>query len=553
MFKTKRVTAICAVVALAVFASCVAASAQMTRLAAPTARIAPVLGQNLLASKLGAISDPSLGSVATMGYAGGKSYGAGAGKLGLIGENGLVASSLIAVPVQRPAGISEYASGRLLLGDAASNSIFVVDPGSKRSSKLLSLASLQADQKMDTAGILKNCELASLAFDGKLIFAAVRAGYASSIFKIDPATKRVLGHAWAPGSDPAAMQFSNGNLYVLDGAGQKIRRYDSSFNLSMDSADTGVADGKGLAIVNGEARILSQSARSVTRLRLDLSKFTGVVAAPQTLDISSIQGQVIVPMPIGQKYAVLISTLPAQSGYDEMWNDLVWLYKTLRGYGYTEQNIYVLYANGYDYICPNPMYRMSEWVTDLPATMPAINAVFMGLKNGNPSLGIQKVTANDKLLIWTHGPGYGNAYSGYLVAYGGAYLYDAQFAAWVNSLPCKRAIFMQQVSSGSFADNFTNPLTFISTACMGGQYSYRADTEKEYYGGRYYNHGEFGYHINCALSQHLRNGSVCNSDYNSNGKASAREAHQWDMTHENRPEVPQFRDVGGVGVNFHVR
>ena len=115
-----------------------------------------------------------------------------------------------------------------------------------------------------------------------------------------------------------------------------------------------------------------------------------------------------------------------------------------------------------------------------------------------------------------------------------------------------RAIFMQQCRSGGFIDNLSNSKTFISTACRADENAQPADTENETYGGQPYSHGEYNYYITSAIAGATATGSSVNADENRNGKVSAREAHQWETSHESRAEHPQMND-GGVGHTFIVK
>jgi hypothetical protein len=228
------------------------------------------------------------------------------------------------------------------------------------------------------------------------------------------------------------------------------------------------------------------------------------------------------------------------------------MYKTLFAAGYTKDNIYVLYGNGTDFASANPKYQYPETVTDFPATIAWVNKVFDGLKNGDAASGIKQMTTSDTLFAWTfdHGSGSDPAY---LCLMDGD-LRDIEFAAKLNAVNYqKRAIFMQQCRSGGFIDNLKNSKTFISTACRPDQNAQAADTENESYGGKTYWHGEYNYHIICALSGLNPSGAAVNADSNSNGKVSAKEAHDWNVTHESRAEVPQSDGSVAVGDSFHIK
>jgi len=136
----------------------------------------------------------------------------------------------------------------------------------------------------------------------------------------------------------------------------------------------------------------------------------------------------------------------AESGYDEFWNDTVWMYKALLAAGYKENNIYVLYGWGNDHVSANPSYQHTGKVTDFPATVAWVNKVLNGLKNGDPSVGVNKITSLDSLFVWVfdHGGGSNPAY----FCLRDGVCYDSDFASRVNLLPCKeRASVWQSKSS----------------------------------------------------------------------------------------------------------
>jgi len=256
--------------------------------------------------------------------------------------------------------------------------------------------------------------------------------------------------------------------------------------------------------------------------------------------------------PKPQRIAVLICGDLAESGYDEFWNDTVWMYKTLVAAGFRKDYIYVLYGNGNDYVSANPNYKCTEKVTDFAATTANVNLVLDGLKNGNATYGILKMMPIDYLYVWTfdHGSG-GNP--AYLCLRDGS-MADTAFASKLNAIVSKsRAIFMQQCRSGGFIDNVKGPYAFVSTACRSSENAHRADTENDLYGGAYYHHGEYNYYVISAFAGKTATGAAVNADSNSSGKVSALEAHNWMVSHENQPEVPQMDNSGSVGGSFYIK
>jgi hypothetical protein len=512
---------------------------------APTG-VEPV-GQGLAAARLASLQHDSLSRLTALGEANGQVFGAGSGVVAAIGDAGLDASTTIPVPAKRASGLSAFTPGQLIVGDAADSSIFAVDIAAKQATKLFTLKELNA-RGIRAATVLQDGELAGLAFDGKFIYAGVKAGYSSSIFKIDPSTKTVVGHGWAPGPNPSAMQFYKGSLFVLEADRQAIRRLDSNLQLSLQQVDVPVQDGRGLVMSDQGAKVLSPGRKSIENIKFD----TGIMVQSRLIkDLvsSKVSAGAITAIMAPQKYAVLICGDVAESGFDEFWNDTVWLYKTLRQKGYTKERIYVLYGNGTDYASANPTYQMpGETVTDFSATAANVSMVFDGLKNGDAAHGIAQMKDNDTLFVWTFDHGSGGPTNSSLCLVG-ADMTDTDFAAKLNAVAYeKRAVFMQQCRSGGFIDNLSNPKTFISTACRGSENAHEADTEKEIVGGKTYHHGEYNYYLISAFSGATPTGSAVNAK-GADGKCSAFEAHQWVATHENMPEVPQYNNQA-IGDNF---
>ena len=501
-------------------------------------------------SRLGVVNNQALGNLTALTEINGKMYGAGANFVAIIGENG-AASKTIRTNISKAAGIATHSASTLIIGDSSANTISVFNIGSEKTTPLLNMKNVRYNpQKILAGDVMTSGVMSSIASDGQNIYVAYKAGYSSSIFKINPKTQQVLAHSWSPGPDPDAMTFANNKLFILDGSGKKIRHLDSNLILSHEWIDINVQEGKGLIIRGDEIKVLSPKAKSIIKMKPLLSLATLQVTR---LKINkSIAAAAVEMFKQPQKYAVLICGDVAESGYDEFWNDTCWMYKTLRDAGYRAQNIYVLYGNGNDYISGNPKYQTTERVTDFPATVTWVNKVFDGLKNGDAANGIMKMKDNDTLFLWTFDHGAGDQ-PAYLCLMDGG-IADTNFANKLNAVPyANRAIFMQQCRSGGFIDDLQNSKTFISTACRSHENASRSDSENEYYNNKWYHHGEYNYYIICALNGKTPAGTTVNADSNNNGKLSMREAHAWHTTHENESVVPQMNDMGNVGLNFHIK
>lgn len=483
----------------------------------------------------------------------GLTYAAGGGALAQLNPEGGVTKS-VPIGITRVAGLAPFRSGKLLVGDAATNTIFSVDASTGASTKFLALSEISRDE--DPIGTLSSsgAELASIAFDGASVYAAVRAGYSSAVYQINADTKRVTRHAYTPGPDPDAMQFVDGALFIVTNKGSELRRFTPDLKLNVEIIR--LQPGNGLLIKGDTIKRIAQAET------LSIQRTAAISANRFTLPVTQNQGRIVLSQAaldliknvdldalVSRKYAVLICGDVAESGYNEFWNDTLWMYKTLINKGYTPERIFVLYGDGNDFISPNPRYQYPQKVTDFAATSTWVNRVFDGLKNGDAAIGVPKMTENDTLFLWAFDHGGGNNPA--TLGLRDGYMSDTTFAAKVNAIPYEtRTIFMQQCRSGGFIDNLTNNKTYIYTACRSFENAHRADTENELFGDIWYCHGEFNYHVICALSGAAPDGTGINADSNSNGKVSMTEAAAWNTNHENQPEVPQVDNTGGVGAGF---
>ncbi len=510
-------------------------------------KLSPISAGALTVKQGATISRKELSDLRSMCDIKGQIYAAGSEKVVLLDDKGAVTRT-IKTAIKTPT-IARQDDATLIIGDCGSKIIYTMDIASGQTAKLLALDSVKINN-MPRAQVINSGKLMSVASDGKHIYAAFSAGFSSSILKIDPLKGEVVAHGWAPGDNPAAMVYDKDNLFVLEATGKQIRRLDKSLKPSLRYVDIPAVDGKGIILRGNEFQVLSPSVQSITTIQTDVSKMTAASTSVQLISPNIIKA-VLADIAVPQKYAVLICGDIAESCYycDSFWNDTLWMYKTLLAKGYTKENIYVLYGNGADFASANPRYQYGETITDFPATVGWVNTVFDGLKNGDAANGIQKVDSNDSLFVWTFDHG-GGSNPAYLCLMDGD-MSDTSFAAKLNAVSYrKRAIYMQQCRSGGFIDNLANNTTYISTACRSNENAHAADTENEVYNGVTYWHGEYNYHITSAISRATPSGAAVNADTNSDGKVSAAEAHQWNVSHESRTEVPQSSDTGGVGGTF---
>jgi hypothetical protein len=280
------------------------------------------------------------------------------------------------------------------------------------------------------------------------------------------------------------------------------------------------------------------------------------------------------------KYAVLISGDWAESGYDEFWNDVVLMREMLLANNFEDQNIFILYADGNDFVDATRTYARYDPVainrppranrpasfTDYPATKAEVQAVFDGLANGDNNRGIPEMTENDFLFVWTFDHGgtfdHGDTTAGYshsILCLWGIDIRDDEFASAVDPIPCRSRVFcMQQCFSGGFIDDLSNDKTVILTACRGDELAWQANDaptqENEIVNEARYDHGEFNYHlISALLKQAVNGGAPVNADTTGNGLVSMLELFNYVENHDNRPEHPQYDDgSNNIGGNIHV-
>ena len=510
----------------------------------------------LTAARMGAIQNAQLaGQLTSLCDLDGQMFGAGSGRIVAIGENGQITRT-INTPISNPS-IARYSANTLVIADCGKGIIYLMDiqilpngppPPPKKQFAISELAVPRGLRYAESA--LKN-PMSAVASDGKFIFVATRAGFSSSIFKIDPATKQVVGHCWAGGDDPVAMVWQESGLLVLHSRRQQIRRFTHELQTIDKFINVPVTNGRGLIIRGDEIRVVSAADNGIVRMRGDIASIKraqhNVVAI--SVNIGAIIGAILAP----QKYALLICGGRAQDFWGEcFWNDTVWIYKALIGAGYAPENIYVLYADGADYNSADPTYQYPGKVTDYPATYAWVTKVIDGMKNGDAANGIAKMKDNDTLFVWTFDHG-GGGQDAYLCLYNGDYITDTDFANHLNAVPyATRAIYMQQCHSGGFIDNLANSKTFISTACGANECASVADTENEQYNGNWYSHGEYNYYVISAINKANPLGGAVNADTSGDNKISANECHVWEATHKSRPETPRMSD-GGCGNTFIVK
>lgn len=486
----------------------------------------------------------------------GQTYGAGPKLIAQIGEDGKVGKTFPTTIAR--ASISPHGTGALVVGDLTNKTISLFDARSGAIKPLFGLAGIMDSSRDKSPGghLLQDGKLAAVASDGNHIYVAMEAGFSSAIFKIDPATKRIVERGWVSAGDPTAMVHENGALFVLVGNGSQVRRFTPALQRSKDNIDLPAAGATGIGIRGVEIRTLTsgQIARAtVAASELSASTILATIERPVLIPAKT-RPRTFPRLNVPKRYAVLITGDLAENFWGEcFWNDTVWLYKTLLSNGYAAEDIFVLYGDGADYASPNAAYQHPSRVTDFAATSGNVNAVLDGLKSGDAARGIPKMDTNDTLFMWTFDHGGRSGTESTLCLRDGCMLASA-FSAKANAIEYQqRAIFMQQCFSGGFIPLLQNNKTYISTAARFDEVARPADTENEVVGGRTYSHGEYDYWITSALNRLTPVGAAVNADTSADTYLSMAELHAWNAGHESLPETPQMNDMGGVGALFKMK
>lgn len=263
-----------------------------------------------------------------------------------------------------------------------------------------------------------------------------------------------------------------------------------------------------------------------------------------------------------QKYAVLISSnkvIADDVAYHSVWwYDTVLMYKMLKENGFKDENIFVLYGDGADfntgYNYYNSNIQFGHSITDYPNHKVNIQNIFSWLANGNSSEKIKKMKKKDYLFVWEmgHGSGYGPGSCDLTmhISNTGETVTDTEFAGYINSIPAyrKKNVMIMTCHAGGMIDNLnaagSNIVTQTSSTCI----------ESSYEGNGTYdvNHAEFTYDIANALREQKTDGTPVNSDANTNGKVSLKEAYSYTSINM-VTSTPQEGDPDGISQKTHIK
>jgi hypothetical protein len=256
-----------------------------------------------------------------------------------------------------------------------------------------------------------------------------------------------------------------------------------------------------------------------------------------------------------QKFALLYSGgINSWSAYTRYWNDLKFMYLTLRNqYGFTDSNIVVVYKNGTGEDTDIPV--------DFAASPTGLNSAIVHLRSA------MKPADDFFVFVTNHGGGYHQGHGGNeggradgapgdeIDSFGydeATYYYgqttndvwDDDFSNWINSLNFHRMIAVfEQCFSGGFLHDLKSCNRVLISAASEFEYSW---------GGGPGNHDMFSYHFTCAINQADHAGAALgtNPDTNGDGKVSMLEAFLYAKANDTKSETPYLEDSGdGVGSN----
>ena len=252
-------------------------------------------------------------------------------------------------------------------------------------------------------------------------------------------------------------------------------------------------------------------------------------------------------------YALLFSGgINSGNAHARYWNDLKYMYMTLKKKGYTDDRIVVIYKDG---VAGD---AVGDMPVDYAATSTGINDAFAFLKG--------KMDSNDQLLFFAtnHGGGFHQAEN---VNYSGAtdsdgdeidtYLKDETIFYYNQS-----GVITDDLMAQKFADLKMGTFIAVLEPCFSGGFLrdlsgngrviISAANEFEFSwgrsGGQY---DEFSYHFTAALNGQTPEGTTVNADQNGDGSVSMYEAYRYAKTNDGAAEHPKYDDNGDkVGTDY---
>ena len=226
------------------------------------------------------------------------------------------------------------------------------------------------------------------------------------------------------------------------------------------------------------------------------------------------------PPQVPKKYAILLSGgVDASYNYPRYLKDLTFMRSTLISkYGYTDANIYVLYADG----------TGPSWV-DYSATKANLLMVFNILQS--------TMSGNDELFVFVTNHG-GQITSGTNQAkiwlWNYEWIADWEFASKVDALPAQaqKYFLFEQCYGGGMIDNLAGPNRSIATAASWNEPSWACDGSGDY-GHSALEYDEFSLH----WTQRM----------NSSPGSTLKQAFNYANSADSSSETPQYSDPSGIG------
>ncbi|MFN0201093.1 MAG: hypothetical protein ACKVTZ_06205 [Bacteroidia bacterium] len=243
-------------------------------------------------------------------------------------------------------------------------------------------------------------------------------------------------------------------------------------------------------------------------------------------------------------YALLFSGgANSANAHIRYWNDLKYMYQTLKKQGYTDERIVVVYKNG--------IGEDSGMPVDYAASISGLENAFAYLND--------KTDGNDQLFFFAtnHGGGFHTAE---VANKGGladdnadeidtrsidetVYYYnenvsirDDYFTAKIAELNVGKFIaVLEPCFSGGFLRDLRGKDRVIISAASEFEYSWAR-------AGLMYD--EFSYHFTAALNGVTPEGGSVNADTNGDGWVNMLEAYKYAKTHDAAPESPKYEDNG---------
>lgn len=251
-------------------------------------------------------------------------------------------------------------------------------------------------------------------------------------------------------------------------------------------------------------------------------------------------GQMIKYSPSG--HVILISGgYDAPHNYSRYLKDLRHYYVTVTRYGYTDDQIDVLYADGSaaDLDCDG------DNDIDGNARKTTVQAAFNSLPVGLDYLNVF-VTDHGGTDSGPDGAQYGDSR---IWLWNQEWITDVEMANLISSRnPQCASYVLEQCYSGGFIDDLltTADKVTVYAACRGDEYSWACDSEGDF--------DEFSYHYTNALrwarpsgdntaQQICQDGAAVNADANESGTVSLNEAHIHALVYDSQSESPQFAET----------